>query len=60
LKGIQQAKEAGKILCDKFKEVYGEDETKFPHIRLWVSPFKRTRQTAELVAAVGAIKGIIC
>lgn len=32
-----------------FASTYGPGN--LPHIRLWVSPYRRTRQTAEIVAA---------
>jgi phosphohistidine phosphatase SixA len=30
------------------QEIYGGEE-ELPHIRMWVSPYKRTRETANLV-----------
>jgi 2,3-bisphosphoglycerate-dependent phosphoglycerate mutase len=47
-RGHQQAREAGERVAAFFeREVQGER----PHIRLWVSPYLRTRQTADSLIA---------
>ena len=45
--GIEQAREAGTRLAAHFTAELG---TPNRHIRLWVSPYKRTRQTADALA----------
>ncbi|MCA9677945.1 MAG: histidine phosphatase family protein [Kofleriaceae bacterium] len=53
-RGRDQAREAGQRLDDHLRSVYG-DPDRAPHLRLWVSPYRRTRETAtELIAGAGA------
>jgi broad specificity phosphatase PhoE len=48
-RGHQQAREAGARLADYLDQhVQGER----PHIRLWVSPYHRTRQTADRLVEI--------
>ena len=42
--GHEQAREAGRVVDRFYREQFGDDR---PHIRLWTSPYKRTRQTAD-------------
>jgi 2,3-bisphosphoglycerate-dependent phosphoglycerate mutase len=49
-RGEQQAREAGRHLDAYYRTVFG-DSSKRPHIRLWSSPYKRTRQTAQCILA---------
>ncbi len=44
--GLEQARAAGKALADHYKTILGDAR---PHIRLWASPYKRTRQTADMI-----------
>jgi len=45
-RGHDQAREAGRAVAAYYaKELAGER----PHVRLWVSPYRRTRQTADAV-----------
>ena len=46
--GIEQAKKAGIFLCRFFHENKLYDDKLF-HARLWVSPYLRTRQTADFI-----------
>ena len=51
-RGHEQAREAGRIVAEHLGEALAEDR---PHVRLWVSPYKRTRETAdELMSVAGA------
>ncbi len=51
--GREQVREAGRRLEAHFVERWGTPE-RAPPVRLWVSPYRRTRQTAdELVAVAG-------
>ena len=43
-RGVDQAREAGRAVAAYYTRVLGDER---PHIRLWVSPYKRTRQTAD-------------
>ncbi len=45
-RGKAQAVEAGRRLDAHYRTLFGEPRDK-PHIRLWVSPYRRTRETAE-------------
>lgn len=45
--GVDQAREAGRAIAAYYARELGDDR---PHIRLWVSPYKRTRQTADAIA----------
>jgi broad specificity phosphatase PhoE len=46
-RGVEQAHEAGRAIHDHYAQLLGDDR---PHVRLWVSPYKRTRQTADAIA----------
>src|SRR4029079_11501102 len=51
-RGVEQARAAGAKLAEHFTGALG---TPNRHIRLWVSPYKRTRETADaLCATAGA------
>ena len=51
-RGHDQAREAGKVIARFYQEQLG---TERPHIRLWLSPYKRTRETADgIVETAGA------
>lgn len=54
-RGRQQAREAGAALARIFDERgLGPDAPDRPHVRLWTSPYARTRQTADgLMEALG-------
>jgi len=43
-RGIDQARAAGRAVAEHYQKLLGDDR---PHIRLWVSPYRRTRQTAD-------------
>ena len=43
-RGVEQAQEAGRVVDRFYREQLGTDR---PHVRLWVSPYLRTRQTAD-------------
>ena len=45
-RGVAQAREAGRAVAAYYARELGADR---PHVRLWVSPYKRTRQTADAV-----------
>lgn len=45
-RGWEQAREAGRRLDSYFGSLFGEPR-EHPHVRLWVSPYRRTRQTAD-------------
>lgn len=45
-RGVSQAKEAGRHIDAFYKELFGTPEQS-PRIRLWLSPYDRTRQTAD-------------
>src|SRR5690242_4710828 len=50
--GVDQARRAGASVAAFYADALGDDR---PHVRLWVSPYKRTRQTADaLVETAGA------
>ena len=44
--GTDQAREAGRAVAAYYQKELGNDR---PHVRMWVSPYKRTRQTADAV-----------
>ena len=44
--GVEQARAAGKAIADHYAQILGDER---PHVRLWVSPYKRTRQTADAI-----------
>jgi len=48
-RGHDQAREAGRRLDALFVDRYGEVERR-PKIRMWVSPYRRTRETAQGIA----------
>lgn len=55
-RGEEQATQTGVLLKEHLKQLFSEGETsatlaasRHPHIRLWNSPYKRTRQTADLL-----------
>jgi 2,3-bisphosphoglycerate-dependent phosphoglycerate mutase len=43
-RGHDQAREAGRAIAKFYTEQLGDER---PHVRLWCSPYKRTRQTAD-------------
>jgi 2,3-bisphosphoglycerate-dependent phosphoglycerate mutase len=43
-RGVDQAREAGRQVASYYERTLGEAR---PHVRLWVSPYMRTRQTAD-------------
>ena len=45
-RGVEQAREAGGVLARYYETTLGAAR---PHVRLWVSPYKRTRQTADAI-----------
>jgi len=45
-RGHEQAREAGRIVAEHLRDALADDR---PHVRLWVSPYKRTRQTADTI-----------
>lgn len=45
-RGVDQAREAGRQIHAFYQRELGDER---PHVRLWVSPYKRTRQTADAV-----------
>mmetsp|Transcript_20880 Transcript_20880/g.51186 ORF Transcript_20880/g.51186 Transcript_20880/m.51186 type:complete len:390 (+) Transcript_20880:353-1522(+) len=45
-RGMEMAKSAGQHLAEHFQRIY-ETPDQMGHCRMWVSPFKRTRQTAQ-------------
>ena len=45
-RGVEQAHEAGRVVDRFYRDQLGDDRR---HIRLWVSPYLRTRQTADAV-----------
>jgi broad specificity phosphatase PhoE len=46
-RGHDQAREAGRVVADQLRAA--DDR---PHVRLWVSPYKRTRQTSDEIQTV--------
>jgi len=49
-RGRGQAKEAGKMIKNYYKNLMDEGSfKKGTHVRLWVSPYKRTRETARII-----------
>lgn len=49
--GRQQVREAGRRIDRYYAELYGTPGS-CPHVRLWVSPYLRTRETADGIAEV--------
>lgn len=50
-RGRDQVREAGRKIDEYYAQVYGDLR---PHVRLWVSPYRRTRETADgLVETAG-------
>lgn len=47
-RGHEQAREAGTLLAKHFESTLGDAR---PHVRLWLSPYMRTRQTADGIMA---------
>eukprot|EP00928_Gymnodinium_smaydae_P036832 TRINITY_DN25687_c0_g1_i1.p1 TRINITY_DN25687_c0_g1~~TRINITY_DN25687_c0_g1_i1.p1 ORF type:complete len:403 (+),score=46.83 TRINITY_DN25687_c0_g1_i1:58-1266(+) len=47
-RGEEMARSAGVALREEMTRIYGSPD-KMGHCRLWVSPYKRTRQTARMV-----------
>ena len=45
-RGVEQARDAGRVIADYYGNALREAR---PHVRLWVSPYKRTRQTADAI-----------
>ena len=43
-RGVEQAHEAGRIVDRFYRDQLGDER---PHVRLWVSPYLRTRETAD-------------
>jgi 2,3-bisphosphoglycerate-dependent phosphoglycerate mutase len=51
-RGVEQAREAGRAVAAFYAKELADER---PHVRLWVSPYRRTRQTADAVhEAAGA------
>jgi broad specificity phosphatase PhoE len=48
-RGHGQAREAGRVVAEHLREALADDR---PHVRLWVSPYKRTRETADELMSV--------
>ena len=51
VRGLEQAREAGQRLDDYLGETFA-DRDESPLLRLWVSPYQRTRETAEAIQTV--------
>ena len=51
-RGKLQARESGEYLKKYFEKHHGSKEKLGHHVRMWVSPYQRTRQTAEEVLKV--------
>lgn len=47
-RGREQAVEAGRRLEAYYRGLFG-DPSERPHVRLWASPYRRTRETAEAI-----------
>ena len=47
-RGKEQAREAGRVIAGYYAKLFADEER--PRVRLWVSPYLRTRQTAEMLA----------
>jgi 2,3-bisphosphoglycerate-dependent phosphoglycerate mutase len=45
-RGVEQAREAGRAIAEYYARELRETT---PHVRLWLSPYKRTRQTADAI-----------
>lgn len=55
-RGHDQAYAAGQFLARHFARDYAQDPEAFGHIRVWNSPYYRTRQTAgEIIYAMGQV-----
>eukprot|EP00466_Bigelowiella_natans_P009703 jgi/Bigna1/76402/fgenesh1_pg.41_\ len=52
-RGEKMAENAGRALDEQFKQMFGTPE-KMGLCRMWVSPFKRTRQTADGILTTAA------
>ena len=50
-RGREQAREVGKTIARYYEKTLGDER---PHVRLWVSPYRRTRETADEIAAHAA------
>jgi len=51
-RGVEQAREAGRVVDRYYRDQLGDEH---PHVRLWVSPYLRTRETADaLMETAGA------
>lgn len=50
-RGHDQAREAGRRIDEHFSGLFGSPE-KSPRIRLWLSPYERTRQTADGITEI--------
>ncbi len=48
--GIRQARRAGLFVRRFFREAFAEDGDGTGHVRLWQSPYRRARQTADMIA----------
>ena len=53
-RGMEQAETAGDRIADWYRDHGGYDPQALPHIRLWVSPYQRARQTADGIAQTAA------
>jgi len=51
-RGHEQAKQAGRVVARHFTEIVADGPP--PYVRLWTSPYRRTRQTADAVAELAA------
>lgn len=49
-RGREQVQRAGQVVAEFFRDRYAEGER--PHVRLWTSPYRRTRETADGIADV--------
>ncbi|MCX5746363.1 MAG: histidine phosphatase family protein [Proteobacteria bacterium] len=52
-RGSDQARQAGSVVEAHLAEVLGDAR---PHVRLWVSPYLRTRQTADALLETGGAR----
>lgn len=53
-RGREQTVEAGQRLDAYFRSQFGEPSER-PHIRLWASPYRRTRETAERILSQAGV-----
>src|SRR5689334_8459443 len=59
-RGHEQAREAGRRIDAYYRQKFGEP-SQAPQVRLWLSPYRRTRETARAVeATAGAWIGDSC